>query len=177
MNNIDIKYNIDLLKTIYDGIINKKGGSNSMNILFATEVTQAIISAINEKKYSLNITKLQKLLYITYGIYLAKYGKLLFEDDKPCYLPHGPVFLNILKSFRYDTFEGISYNNSNIPKDVSEIIDAVVSTFGQYQARSLVDWLHREDTAWSKLEKKRAKYGEELQEKDIKNEFKELIAE
>ena len=50
-----------------------------------------IIAYANEHRYMMNMTKLQKLLYITYGVYMAVKGERLINEHPQAW-PYGPVF-------------------------------------------------------------------------------------
>ena len=37
----------------------------------STDLARYIVAYANDQRYNINMTKIQKLLYVTYGIYLA----------------------------------------------------------------------------------------------------------
>ena len=57
----------------------------------STIVATYIAALANEKRVSVNMTKIQKLLYIAYGIYLAVKDSRL-TNEHPQAWPYGPVF-------------------------------------------------------------------------------------
>lgn len=54
-------------------------------------VANYIIAFANENKFFINMTKLQKLLYIAYGVYLSVKNERL-TNEHPQAWPYGPVF-------------------------------------------------------------------------------------
>ena len=57
----------------------------------SVEVAKFIVATANNKHLSINMTKVQKLLYIAYGIFLAVKGYRL-TNEHPQAWPYGPVF-------------------------------------------------------------------------------------
>jgi len=95
-------------------------------------------------EYMTNL-KLQKLLYYAQGMYSARYGSFLFEDDI-INLQYGPVIPNVLNEYS-------KYRGSSIEEKYPDIIDdeyvifmleLVYKKFGQFSASKLVQKTHRE---------------------------------
>jgi len=100
-----------------------------------------------------NVTKIQKWLYICYGLYLAAKKEQLL-DERPKAWQFGPVFPKVYKRQQKN---GNSLDN--LPLSVSmvdlqqydEIIQPVLDHFGKWSAAGLVEWTHEKGRAWDKM--------------------------
>ncbi|MBQ9536410.1 MAG: DUF4065 domain-containing protein [Desulfovibrionaceae bacterium] len=106
-----------------------------------------------EQNVVYNNTKIQKLLYCAYGIYLAK-GFWRICDEYPRAWDYGPVFPKVFK-YIYSGNEIAHYSNivMQIEKSESQIIkviDLTIDTFGKYRANQLSAWTHRPGSPWDK---------------------------
>ena len=68
--------------------------------LDSLQVMAYIIKRCHEKEITLNITKLQKLMYCCYGTVLGKFGLRLI-DEYPAAWQYGPVFPEALRSVQF----------------------------------------------------------------------------
>ena len=121
--------------------------------------------AYNKFGVLLNKTQMQKILFISYGVYLANYGTKLFEDDTPKAWPFGPVFPRVNKHF-----------NPGIPKSINEdlkqsiiknenavrTIIPVVEKYHKYSAKTLSEWSHQQGGPWSQTV-----YGDNAEKREI----------
>lgn len=117
-----------------------------------TEMAKYIIGYANDKGYFMNMTKLQKLLYISYGIYLAVKKERLI-DDTPEAWPYGPVFPIVRKAMLFENFSKISINDvsdKNIKEDeeIKSLLDLVFRKYGNKTAGWLSAWSHQEGSPW-----------------------------
>lgn len=55
----------------------------------STDVALHLAAVANERRVSINMTKIQKLLYITYGVFLRVYRERLLNEH-PQARPNGP---------------------------------------------------------------------------------------
>lgn len=100
----------------------------------------------------LNKTQINKILFIIYGVYLAKTGKHLFKDDKPKAWPFGPVFPRVYKNI--DTSEiitGFSKDKIDEFKHEEGVLQLVIDTVEKLyncSAISLTRWSHKEGSPW-----------------------------
>ena len=118
-----------------------------------------LIYCANQKHIFMNITKVQKLLYICYGAFLRiKEERLL--NEHPQAWPYGPVFPRVRKMLVKD--ENLLTLNVILPeiKDLSsdeymcKFVDNVLNAFGKNTAASLTEWSHHENSAWDLTTKK-----------------------
>lgn len=113
--------------------------------------------------------KLQKLLYYAQGCTLAITGKPLFDDDILAW-KHGPVVENVCheyKSFGSNSIADTSLDFGEMPDNISDILENVYKSFGQYSAWKLRDMTH-EETPWKETAK-----NEVIQKGTIKKYFEE----
>ena len=98
----------------------------------------------NRKAYEGNI-RLNKYLYFAQTVYLAKYGKLLFEDDFVAYV-NGPVIKDIIDN--YSSMQASRINNEdNLSDNIKQFLDKIYISLENATCEELIDITH-EDTAW-----------------------------
>ena len=112
-----------------------------------------LIYCANQKRIFMNVTKVQKLLYICYGAYLRiKKERLL--NEHPQAWPYGPVFPRVRKMLVKD--ENILSLN-NVTDEIKELhdnpymlsfVNNVLDAFGKLTAGALTEWSHHENSAW-----------------------------
>ena len=100
----------------------------------------------------LNVTKVQKMLYIAYGAILAKYN-YAFINEQPHAWPYGPVFprakdnVDLGISYKIDDPEFAAIRNDT---NVTETLTSVVKDFIDFTAAQLSSWSHSPDGPWDK---------------------------
>ncbi len=122
----------------------------------STDIAKCIVARANEKKIVMNMTKLQKLLYAAYGIYLAIKNERL-TNEYPKAWPYGPVFPTTReKLLKFDFVDYDISSDSDCSEDVKndEEIDSLISlvlkTFGNWTAGQLTEWSHEPGSPWDK---------------------------
>ena len=103
--------------------------------------------AYSKKKVALNKTQLEKLLYITYGIYAALTGKQLFEEAPKAW-PFGPVFPRVAKHVNIDIIPENPKINYKEDDDLAQSINFVIDRYSNTSAKVLSIWSHEEDGPW-----------------------------
>jgi len=136
------------------------------------DIASYISYLCNKNKLSCNNTKIQKLLYITYGIYLAIYNRRL-TDEQPKLWPYGPVFVNAFKEIKKIGCNNITNPDIEISKEVKDIIEEVINKFGKFSAGALSDWSHEKNSPWDEINKLGCKWNTPIPDSLIKNYFKE----
>jgi uncharacterized phage-associated protein len=147
----------------------------------STILAKYIAAYFNDKATDINITKIQKLTYIAYGVYLAVLDERLV-DEHPQAWPFGPVFPatrnRLLKLNLYD----ISLNDDDLREisantTVKSLLDLVFRTFGNWSARQLSEWSHKEGSPWEMtVSRPGFKWGKAIDDGDIKSYFKRIVA-
>lgn len=150
---------------------------NSLHIDSVTIAKAICFSAEKQGDKAMGMTKVQKILYIIFGLYLAKY-KTLLTDEIPYAWAYGPVFKNV-----YDV---LSRSDTKITKDdfeiiesrfpnVATMIDAAVETYKLVSAATLSNWTHKEGSPWSKaLERTNYSWGTLLSLSEVYEYFLSL---
>lgn len=131
----------------------------------------------NEKGYYMNMTKVQKLLFISYGLFLA-WRNCRLVDEHPQAWPYGPVFpttRNKLLKVNLDKLkrEDSEFDSCRTDDDLERLLASVFKRFGGFTANQLVDWTHMDNSPWDKTRMKDGfKWGERIQDEVICDYFK-----
>lgn len=114
-------------------------------------IAKYLYSLAYSKGRNLNVTQLQKLLYIAYGFYLAEHGRPLLSE-RPQAWPFGPVFPRTRK-LEYDRTAGIHTVELRIVVDdyeVKKLLDDVVDNYASISASKLSEWSHTVGSPWER---------------------------
>ena len=125
----------------------------------------------------INLTKLQKLLYICYGLYLA-FAEDYLLDERPEAWQYGPLFPKVHKKQKENNNSLERLITSIDEADFKEfdfVVNIVLETFKDWTAIDLVNWTHEEGTAWHKRYIKQNKPRTFLDNFDIKLDFSKFI--
>ena len=111
-----------------------------------------IAAICNEKHLSLNITKIQKLLFLTYGVYLTVKRERLV-DEHPEKWPYGPVFPKTReKLLKIDVYSlrisDAEFNEINNDEDLQTILQLIFKTFGNWSGEQLSIYTSKDDRPW-----------------------------
>jgi uncharacterized phage-associated protein len=94
-----------------------------------------------------HVRKLQKLVYFAQGLHLAMRGAPLFGEPIEAW-DHGPVVPGLYHDFKHRGNQGIAppekFSAEDYLPEVREILDAVLSVYGQFSAWRLRDLTHEE---------------------------------
>lgn len=146
----------------------------------SVDVAWAIIAYANSNKYYINMTKLQKLLYITYGTYLAVKNERL-TDEHPQAWPYGPVFPTTRNKLLSIEFDSISSTDSCLEKinedsEIQSLLKIVFRAFGSSNAASLSEWSHEVGSPWDRTVKQVGfKWGNRIPDDYIREYFNGII--
>lgn len=112
-------------------------------------VANAIRYAAFKKGLSINMTQINKLLYITYGSLLVDKKKRLTEEH-PSAWPYGPVFPRVHRLVKLSddiTDEAYKQIEAQDPS-ITQLINDVVNKFGTLSATQLSAWSHQANSPW-----------------------------
>ena len=157
------------------------GRTNAFGLTDAVSFAAFLTKKAREQGYAVNVTKLQKWLYICYGLFLATYDTQLF-NDRPKAWDYGPVFPHVHEQQTKNTLERLvpNANLDDLMPDMrdkcSEVADAVLKYFGDWTAVELVDWTHTPNKAWDKTVKEAGKYST-IDNFDIYRDFREYVSD
>lgn len=144
------------------------------------DVAMYIAAYANEHNYGINMTKIQKLLYIAYGIYLAVKDKRL-TNEHPQAWPYGPVFPTTRNKLSKEDLCDISFNmlqSSDISddSDFKSLINLVFRVYGGWTATYLSDWSHKSGSPWDATTKTGGfKWGDRIPDQLIKDYFNSIL--
>lgn len=143
-------------------------------------VAMYIVAYANEHHFGINMTKLQKLLYIIYGVYLAVKNERL-TNEHPQAWPYGPVFPTTRNKLLKRDFSAINKDDSEldaISKDVEiqSLVKLVFDTYGGWTGTSLSIWSHKPNSPWDRaINRYGFKWGDQMSDEDIREYFKSII--
>ena len=143
------------------------------------DLAKYIVTKCHDKTKDITITKVHKLLYITYGSYLYEKNKPLFLNftDKPYCYPYGPLFIKV-QEYNYNTKDFIKNKYIiEVDKDIKRIINEVVNNYGDLKSGKLSSWSHREGSAWDRVVKEKGINYNVINDEYIKEEFIEIFNE
>ena len=145
----------------------------------STILAEYLAAIANERRLSINMTKLQKLLYIVYGAYLRIYEERLLNEHPQAW-PYGPVFPStrnhLLKKDLYDI--ELSSIDEQLKADdrLNRVIDFVLAKFGTWNAGQLSVWSHSSGSPWDKTTNvKGFRWGDVIPDTFILSYFTEII--
>ncbi len=111
-----------------------------------------ILVEAKKKSVEMNLTKLQKIMFICDGTLLA-YGENIIDEHARAF-DYGPVYPKAYKWYknhRNDDFSQINTEDFgyDIEKPVvKKIVNDALSHFGSWSAGQLSEWSHRQNSPW-----------------------------
>lgn len=142
----------------------------------SVDVAKALMAEANLQGLRLNMTQLQKLLYIVYGTCLVMLGRRPF-DEHPQAWPFGPVFPRTRRKL-FDDVKNWTPEScpATVPGDVKDIVRKVVAHFGKWTGGQLVDWTHRIGSPWDVVSHRDGfKWADEIDDWIIREYFSESV--
>ena len=118
-------------------------------------VANYLLALAYKKGIVLNVTKVQKLLFIAYGYFLAHYNQQLF-NEKPKAWPYGPVFPKTRKQVDYSKIidvEDASLKDIAADSEVSDALNRIIDKYSKFSSTQLSDWSHMPGSPWDKTTK------------------------
>lgn len=126
-------------KTIYDSVL----------------VARFLLALAFKKGIVLNVTKVQKLLYIAYGFFLGQKGRKLLNESPKAW-PYGPVFPRTRKKVDYSkviSLEAEEFHEIKEDQEVVEFLDKLIDKYSVFTASQLSEWSHTKGSPWDKATK------------------------
>lgn len=111
-----------------------------------------ILVKAHEKNVEMNLTKLQKILYICDGSLLARGENMVNENARV--FDYGPVYPKAYKWYKKHEFDDFSKKNSaDFPEleksGAKKIVEDALDFFGGWSAGQLSEWSHRPNSPWA----------------------------
>ncbi len=125
--------------------------------------------------FKLNMTQLNKLLYIAYGVLLIIEKERLTKEH-PAAWPYGPVFPRMTN--KVDLNSKISSDEfDELPPLIQELLDVVAANYGSIPANRLSAWSHEEGSPWSITVSKSPddKWNQKISDDDIYLYFRDFL--
>jgi uncharacterized phage-associated protein len=146
----------------------------------SVDFAKLMIVKANQNGISANMTKVQKLLYVAYGINLAV-TKTRLLNEHPQAWPYGPVFpttrnkLLKVEDFGTITIEEVPGQLAN-DNDSKILIDLVLDNYGNFTAFELTEWSHSPDSPWDlTVSQKGFKWGRVIEDDLIQSYFSKIV--
>lgn len=146
----------------------------------SVDIAYLIVAWANKNNVSVNITKIQKLLYIAYGAHLVVSRTRLCREHPQAW-PYGPVFPSTRNKLLKENLDAITMDNSIVKKSVSDnylqgLVQFVFAGFGKYNANTLTQWSHKEGSPWEQTTQLNGfKWGDPIPDDFIIDYFAKLI--
>ena len=146
----------------------------------SVQVAYYIIASMNERGLDINMTKLQKLLYIAYGSHLAVSGERL-TNEHPQAWPYGPVFPTTRNRLLKKDFGSITMSDDHIGNLRSDaylrsLIGVVIDGFGKNNATTLTVWSHEPDSPWDLTRRRNGfVWGDRIPDEYIQDYFNKIV--
>lgn len=145
------------------------------------DVARLIAATLNERKIMINITKIQKLLYIAYGTWLRVYQNRLLNEHPQAW-PYGPVFPTSRNKLTKSSVELVDITRNEVPPELlndaelARTIDFVLLHFGHWTAANLTAWSHSAGTPWDLTTQREGfVWGEQIPDSLIYDFFVKLV--
>ena len=110
----------------------------------SVDMAKYIVAYANEHNFGINMTKMQKLLYIAYGTFLSVKNYRLVNEHPQAW-PYGPVFPTTRnKLLKVDMSSITSEDVGDIKDDaeVRQLVKIVFDSFGSRTGADLSAWSH-----------------------------------
>ena len=162
------------MRLLCSGMIDENPKYNSV------QVACYIVAMANERSLGINMTKLQKLLYITYGTYLALYDQRL-TNEHPQAWPYGPVFPTVRNRLLKRDLSSIGLQDVSpqIPaedKRFEQVVNLVLNSFGDKNATTLTLWSHQSGSPWDRIASQEGfTWGEQIPDPYIQEYFNSIL--
>lgn len=114
-----------------------------------------LLAIAYEKEIALNVTKVQKMLYIIYSYFLAKEDIEIFSESPKAW-PYGPVFPRARGKVDYGKVYKLDDKDLEEIKNESTLVNKmkdVVDKYSKYTATQLSNWSHMEGSPWERTTK------------------------
>lgn len=146
----------------------------------SVQVAKFIVATANDRRISINMTKVQKLLYIAYGIFLVV-KKYRLTNEHPQAWPYGPVFPTTRNKLLKKDLYSINFKDPDLTSikhddDLIGLFKLVFDNFGNWSAAQLTEWSHADGTPWQQtVSEKNFTWGAQIPDEYIKRYFLSII--
>ncbi len=126
-----------------------------MNKVEPLDVAKWFIKEVSPENSMSGNIKLQKLLFFSQLIYMAKNNNKTMYDDKFCAFEHGMVLEKVRLEYKdnYFNLKESAFKELYIPEDIEEALILTKEIFGECSSEELSELTHEFDV-WNKYLKK-----------------------
>lgn len=124
-----------------------------MNTYDSVLVARFLLALAKKKGIPMNVTKVQKLLYILCGLYLANHNHQIL-NEAPRAWPYGPVFPQTREEVDFgtkDDTESPDFKELTADVELTESLNKILDKYGRLSAVRLSDWSHQKDSPWDRV--------------------------
>lgn len=124
-----------------------------------------------------NVSQVNRLIYIMYGIYLAETDNILLDTTPEAWC-YGPVLTEVRDAFVTNnlSYKYMSFKSDDDRDTIELLLESTFAHFGNWSSGNLVSFTMKEGGAWyynTKLS--HFQYGDLMKNELIKREFKEYL--
>jgi len=148
-----------------------------MEEIHSDDVAKAIMIEANNLGLRLNMTQLQKLMFIIYGTGLFLLNRRPFDEHARAW-PLGPVFPKTRRLLLEDVKNWVvpAQYPTTIQEDLRPIISSAVKFFGTWSSPKLIEWTHTPGSPWEITTKMPDfKWGQEIGDGLIRDYFSKIV--
>ena len=144
----------------------------------SVDMAKFIVAYANEHNFGINMTKLQKLLYIAYGTFMSVKNYRLVNEHPQAW-PYGPVFPTTRNKLLKTDMSKITFENVGEIKDdeeVKQLVKIVFDNFGLRTGADLSAWSHKPNSPWDlTVNTKGFKWGDQIPDAYIQDYFNSIL--
>lgn len=131
-----------------------------------------IMKVCEDLGYIWNNTKIQKLMYIVYGVILAARDYRIC-DEYPRAWQYGPAFPRVVKAINKNKIQ--AEKSLLLDEEQQDVIVKIVNEFGKYTATELSAWSHKKGSPWDLVVNENEGMNSFIPDDFIKVYFKENV--
>lgn len=137
-------------------------------------IAKYLLALAYSKGKVLNVTKVQKLLYMAYGFFLSDKNRVLISESPKAW-PFGPVFPRTRKKVNYSdiiSVDSLEFSEIKKDKEVTIFFNDLIDKYSKYTASQLSEWSHAENGPWDLTKKQKGfNWNMAIDNEVIKNYF------
>lgn len=151
----------------------------------SVDMAKYVLARMNEQNICLSKSKMQMVMYVTYGFYIATEEKRLL-NEMPKALPLGPVFPTVMNKTQdwelYDVDRAWLEDDIRLKLEsdhiLNDLLDYIIDAFAIWTAKGITEWACTGDSPWLRATKREGfRWGQYISDYDIIEFFKAKLAQ
>lgn len=145
------------------------------------DVAMYMVGLLNEKRISLDVLKVQTLLYITYGVYLCAYDERLLNEHPQVYY-RCPLFSQLREDMIQMDLYSVTMDSNRVAEDelkkikgdpkLNDVLEFVIYHFAELPSNELCDLVRDKDSAWAMARNREDfRWGDYISDEDIRKRY------